>query len=68
MQEVRLLKRRMDEAGMGNASAAAASSLPTEQEYTVVGTYECPKCNFTYPTMDSLNHHLDVCLTQHMFP
>lgn len=68
VQEIRSLKTRLAEASGSSGASAAPSSVSTEQEYTVVGAYSCPKCNFQYATMETLNNHLDVCLTQHMYP
>ena len=65
VQQIRLLKINGTDEEVGEIGAP---SLQTEQDYTVVGSYCCPKCNFKYPTVESLNNHLDVCLTQHMFP
>ncbi len=67
-QEVRQLKRRLEETSLNSSASASMPSPQIEQEYSLVGNYECPKCSFKYHTMDTLNKHLDVCLTQHMFP
>ena len=67
-QELRLLKRKLiatDQAAIATPVAAAAASLVEQED---VNSYSCPKCNFNFSSMDSLNNHLDVCLNQQMFP
>nr|CAH0100657.1 unnamed protein product [Daphnia galeata] len=65
-QEIRLLKRQLEGASVEN-SFVSVSTRPPEDDI-VVTSYECPKCNLAFHSNDALNNHLDVCLTQHMFP
>ncbi len=64
-QENRLLKRQLE--GAVENSYVSVSTRPSEDD-VVVTSYECPKCNFAFQSNDALNNHLDVCLTQQMFP
>ncbi|XP_046446228.1 NF-kappa-B essential modulator-like isoform X1 [Daphnia pulex] len=64
-QEIRLLKRQLE--GAVENSFVSVSTRPSEDD-VVVTSYECPKCNFAFQSNDALNNHLDVCLTQQMFP
>ncbi len=67
-QELRLLKRQLE--GTVASSYVSVSTRPSssQEDNTILATYECPKCNFQFASNDALNNHLDVCLTQHMFP
>lgn len=68
-QEIRVLKRQLEETSCnGGASTSSATARPAEEELATVSAFVCPKCSFKYPTNEALNNHLDVCLTQHMFP
>lgn len=63
-QEIRLLKRQLE--GTVENSFVSVSGHPSDD--VVVTSFECPKCNLAFQSNDALNNHLDVCLTQHMFP
>jgi len=74
-QEIRLLKRKLADAGhVAAAPAASVAAAPVREpasphkQENNVESYDCPKCSFNYSSVDSLNNHLDVCLNQHMFP
>ena len=64
-QEIRLLKRQHE--GRVENSYVSVSTRSSEDD-VVVTSYECPKCSLSFQSNDALNNHLDVCLTQHMFP
>ncbi|XP_057370035.1 NF-kappa-B essential modulator-like [Daphnia carinata] len=63
-QEIRLLKRQLE--GTVENSFVSVSGDPSDD--VVMTSFECPKCNLAFQSNDALNNHLDVCLTQHMFP
>ncbi len=69
-QQVRLLKRQMENLQSSRPSSAASGPVSTSASVpeATLTQLECPKCRFAFTTMDSLNNHLDICLSQHMFP
>jgi len=67
-QEIRLLKRKLLETSQVAVSTPVAATATLAEPENDANSYICPKCNFNYSSVDSLNNHLDVCLNQHMFP
>lgn len=67
-QELRLLKRQLEESVESSYVSVSARPTGLPEDTNALAKYECPKCNFSFTNNDALNNHLDVCLTQHMFP
>ena len=69
-QQVRVLKRQMENLQSSRPSSAASGTGPISASVpeATLTQLECPKCRFSFTTMDSLNNHLDICLSQQMFP
>lgn len=63
-QEIRRLKRQLEDT-VENAFVPVSAQSSDD---IVVTSFECPKCSLAFQSNDALNNHLDVCLTQQMFP